>query len=233
MRLFNLFKKNEKISGTKKPQPAHAGELGYYREVLSTMVTRALTGPGGKIRQEDAITLMAVIAAERCFDVAEDIPLRTHKLPPGSRISSEKINSLLFGGPAGPWENIPPSSPLGFFRDALLTEGFQRSDFPDLSEVISRFNDQAKKGQEGLLLTVPKNHLPRLIPLQIGFETRKSVDKLLKHTKRLEARMMAAVWALAERVALARESMPSPVAARLAVEVFYGTTQTAPITQRP
>ena len=231
MGLFSWWgKKGSK--GPVKAQPAHARELGYFREVLSTFVARALTGPEGSFRQEDAVAFLAVIAAERCFDAADDIPLRTHRLEPGSRIFSEKINFLLFGGAKDlSWDQLPPSSALGFLRDGLLTEGFQRADFPDLTEVVGRF--EKTPGEAGPPpLTVPPEHGPRLDPLRIGLESRKNVDKIFKDTKRLEARMMSAVWALAERTAQARGDMPAPAAARLAVEVFYGMTRTAPMTQR-
>ncbi len=232
MALFGLFGKKEEDG---RPKPVPIRELGYFRQILTTMVVKGLTEKDGRIRAEDAVTLMATIAAERCIDAAGDIPLRDHELVPGSRVFSDKINTLLFGASGGgSWEELPPFSCFGCLRDQWLAQGFQKVDFPDLKQVLEHFAANTGKPEDGgsVPLTVPKENLPRLSPLKIGFESRANVDKVLRQLPDKFSRLTASLWALAEIVNQTRASLSPPVGIRLAVEILHGMAKTAPMTKR-
>ena len=232
MGIFNLF-------GTKEDdghyRPVHGRELAYFREILSTLVLKGLTEKDGRIRAEDAITLMAVIAAERCIDAAGDIPLRDHDLVPGSRVFSDKINSLLFGvSRGGTWESLPAFSSFGCLRDQLLAQGFQKTDFPDLKEILEHFaaNIGKEEAWGTVPLSVPKENFPRMSPLKIGFESRQSVDTLLRQLPDKFSKLTASLWALAEILSQTKQSLAPPTALRLAAEILNGMAKTAPMVKK-
>jgi hypothetical protein len=184
---------------------------------------------------EDAITLIATIAAERCIDAAGDVPLRDHELIPGSRVFSDKMNRFLFGGSGdGTWDSLPPGSAFGFLYRQLLTQRFQKPDFPDLREKLKHFAETAEDPQyRGTVpLTIPKEWFPHLSPLKAGFESRRDVDERLRLLPSREDKVTASLWALMEVLIFARQGMAPPVALRLAAEVLHGMAKTASMTQR-
>ncbi len=231
---MGFFGSQEKPSGGEK-KPADLREIARFGGFLSDMVITGLTNDKGKVIPEDAVTLMATIAAERCIDALGEVPLRDHELIPGSRVFSDKMNSFLFGGSGdGTWDSLPPGSAFGFLFRQLLTQKFKKVDFPDLREVLKHFAETAEDPQSRgtVPLTIPQEFFPHLSPLKIGFESRRDVDDRLRPLPSREDKVTAALWALMEVLIFARQGMAPPVCLKLAVEVLHGMAKTASMTQR-
>ena len=236
MGLLDIFGKGgEKEHPPAGKKPTDLREIAHYGGFLSQMVVEGLTQPNGKVIPQDAIALMAAIAAERVIDASGEIPLRDHELVPGSRFSSDKVNSLLFGDSGdGSWEALPKASVFGFLRAQLLTQKFQPADFPDLRGILKDF---AARGENPSFagtvpLTIPTEKFPNLSPLKIGFESRRDVDERLRPLPDRLEKLTASLWALMEILVFARQGMDPPTALRLAVEILHGMAKTAPMTQR-
>ena len=152
------------------------------RQKLADLVLGVLRDQNGRIHVEDAISAAATIVGERCIDAAGDFPLRDHGLTPGERAFSTRANELICGDVfEGGVSQIPGDSIVGVLRVTLDTRLYLDAEFPNLAEVFRQF--AARVGDPGdwgkVPLSVPKEHVPFILPLQIGYQTRARVDDIL------------------------------------------------------
>ncbi|MBL9135983.1 MAG: hypothetical protein JNK85_08955 [Verrucomicrobiales bacterium] len=206
------------------------------RQRLVEMVLGALRDPSGRIRVEDAISVAATIVAERCIDAAGDYSMRDHTFAPGSRVFSDRVNQLICGDDAAATvETLPASTVLGHLRRRLDPGTYRNADFPAMRLVIQSFaagtgdaNDWGK-----VPLSVPTEHLPWILPLQAGYETRAQVDGILRPMRDDPPRCLRiATEALAEILMMVATSIDRRHALALAVETLHGMSKTAPMTEK-
>jgi len=206
------------------------------RQKLVDLVLNRLRDQHGRIRVEDAISAAATIVAERCIDTAGDFPLRDHELPAGSHAFSTRANELICGDVSeGGASQIPADSIVGVLRARLDRRLYSDAEFPRLSEVFRQFaariGDPADWGK--VPLSVSKDHLPFIPPLQVGYETRAGVDDILAPARNDKTRCLRiATEALAEILAMVASAIDHTLALTLAIETINGMAKTAPMTER-
>ncbi len=187
---------------------------------------------GGRVRVEDLLSASASVVGEACIAAAGDFDPRLHEHIPGSRVFSDRANALLCGDKS--WEDAPPASIAGTLRDSLTAAGFTRKDFPVLEDVFRLFvTNIGKEGEWGRVpLSVPENHRPYIMPLQIAYETREAVDKALSALgEDAMSRLQACTQALAKALIQTKDVLSRLVATTLALETVNGMAKTAPMTR--
>lgn len=196
---------------------------------LTDLVLGALRDRQGRIRAEDALSAIATIVAERTIAAAGDYELRQHDFAPGSRVLSANINRLLCGDTD--LEDAPADSVFRSLRDQLLARGYHREEFPPLKDVFEAFlKGVITEDTWGKVpLSVPKQNLPNVLPLQVGFESRPTVDRIVAGLDAAGA-LRAATAALVELLAMVRDTIDRRVALRLTFETINGMAKTAPMT---
>jgi hypothetical protein len=205
------------------------------RQKLVDLVLDTLRDQKG-IRVEDAISAAATIVGERCIDAAGDFPLRDHELTPGSRAFSTRANELICGDVSeGGVSQIPADTIVGVLRARLDSRLYSDAEFPNLAEVFRQF--AARVGDPGdwgkVPLSVPQDHVPFILPLQIGYETRARVDDILASIRTDKARCLRiATESLAEILTQVASAIEHKLALTLAIETINGMAKTAPMTER-
>lgn len=204
------------------------------RKALVNFIFNTLTDQRG-IRVEDALSAAATVVGERCIDVAGEFSLREHELIPGSHAFSMRINELICGDVGEDVRKIPPDSVIGIIRARLDSRVYLDTEFPDLHEVFKQF--AAGIGKEAdwgkVPLSVPKEHLPFISPLQIGYETRARVDKILAPIQNDKARCLrVATEALADILTEVASAIEHKLALTLAIETVNGMAKTASMTEK-
>jgi hypothetical protein len=227
MGFFDSFRKR---SGKRDPQSL---DLALCQELVE-LVLGFVRGPDGRIRVEDAISAAATIVGERCIDATGDFPLRDHGGVPGSRFFSTRANVLICGDmPAV--SQVPKDSIVGVLRSRLDPGVYADADFPALSEVFrqyaARLGNPADWGR--VPLSVEQEHLPFLLPMRVGFETRGRVDEILRpiHEDRVRC-LRIATECLAEILMRVASVIDHRLALMLAIETVNGMAKTTPMTAK-
>jgi len=223
MSFFDRFRK-------KSAEPADAA----LRKQLADFVLGIMRDKDGRIRVEDVLSAAATIVGERCIDATGDFPLRDHEMTPGARVFSTKANDLICGDVAdGSVSEIPKNSIVGMLRSRLDPKVYADADFPALSEVFRQYAARIGKPEDWgkVPLSVSEDHLPFLLPLRVGFETRVRVDEILHPIHEDKARCLRiATECLAEILTMVASAIDHRLALTLAIETVNGMSKTAPMT---
>jgi PQQ-like domain len=193
---------------------------------LKTTITQ-----GGRIRVEDLISAAAAIVGEAAITRAADFDPRRHEYPPGARVFSTKINTLICDDES--LQEAPSDSIIGDLRDRLYGCGFALSDFPNLEDVFSHFaaNIGKKEDWGRVPLSIEQQHRPFAQPLRIAYESRSIVDSSLAPLGDDPARRLRAATAvLARALCETRDVLARNAATTLAIETINGMAKTAPMT---
>jgi len=187
------------------------------------------------VRAEDAITTAATIVGERCIDLANEFPLRDHDLGPGARTLSPRINEILFGDSTeGGWDAVPDESVFGMLRKHLDGGRYLDADYPPLKGIFELYATHIGEAEYWgkAPLSVPKDHHPFVLPLQMGFESRDFVDQIL-HEAKADKRVCLAIvsQSLADILNMVAGTLDAKTALALALETANGMAKTAPMTK--
>lgn len=147
---------------------------------------------------------------------------------------SDAVNELLAGNSVN-LDEAPQDSVFGILRDQLVGDDYDKDHFPALSEVFERFaarvGDPIDWGK--VPLSVTRDSQPTLLPLQVAYETRSDVDRILARFEGNRARCLhASTLALAQVLRAMRKMIDPKVAILLALETVNGTAKTTPITDK-
>lgn len=204
------------------------------RHELVQLVTRVLQDKDGRVRAEDAISAAATIVAERCIDTAGDFSLRDHDMPPGQRAFSTKANELICGD-AETLDQVPSDSIVGWLRARLNQQAYADADFPLLADVFKYFAARIGEPKDWgkIPLSVPEDHFPFVLPLQIGYDTRSLADQILEPIRDDKRRCLRiATESLADFLNMVASVINPRVALLLAIETINGMAKTAPMTMK-
>jgi hypothetical protein len=213
------------FSKRKQPDPIETCADALYT-ALKGVVTQ-----GGRIRVEELISAAAAIVGEAAIAKAGDFDPRRHDLPPGGRVFSTKINTLICDDKS--FQEAPADTVLGDLRDRLANCGFNQSQFPNLEDVFKHFAANIGKKEEWgrVPLSIGRDHYPFVQPLRIAYETRPIVDSSLAPLGAdAAARLRAATAVLARALCETRDVLARNVATTLAIETVNGMAKTAPMT---
>ena len=187
---------------------------------------------GGRIRAEDMIAATASVTAEACISAAGDFNPRKHQFAPGARLFSTKVNELFSGDTADESIDGPPAlSIVGMLRDKLLASGYDKSDFPPLKVIFQDFAARIGKPSDWgrVPLSVPAENVPSILPLQVAYETRPTVDRIFQPLTNAQEKLHAAVLTLAEALIAVRAVIDRKIALLLALQIVNGMAKTAPM----
>jgi hypothetical protein len=203
------------------------------QESLVQFVMKSLQDKENRIRTEDAICLAATIVAERCIDAAGDFDLRKNDLIPGSRVFSDKINEILTGDIADKdIIEIPSQSLFGMLRDNL-NGVYAPTDFPKIADVFEFYarNIGEEKDWGKVPLSIPEGNHPFLLPLRIGYETRRIIDNLFQEIQADKMRIVRICnSSLSELLKMVHDVIDPKIALTLTLETINGMSKTAPMT---
>lgn len=183
------------------------------------------------VRVEDAICVMATILAERCIKVTNEFSIYSHDFEPGSTVFSERINELLVGPSSfKKWEDLPTD--CMFRRMKLkLNSNFDSSLFPSLDNIFVSFAENIGESEWGnLKLSVPRDNLPSILPLQAGYETRKYVDEKINVVDD-EYTLRVVINAMCSILIETKKAIDPSIALALTFEIINGMCKTATMTE--
>ncbi|MBX7211689.1 MAG: hypothetical protein K1X78_25500 [Verrucomicrobiaceae bacterium] len=228
MGLFDVFKKSA-------PPSVEVVDEALRRQLMQ-FILKAVTSEDNRIRVEDALNTAATIVAERCIDTAGDYPLREHDLTPGSRVLSTAVNRLVCGDVAdGGVGSVPRNTIIGILRARLDPALFLDSEFPALRDVFSYYAAHVGNAADWgkVPLSVDPNHHPFVPPLRIGYETRRTVDEILKPATSDKMRCLRiATESLADILKMVAGAIDHKLALTLTIETINGMAKTAPMTEK-
>jgi hypothetical protein len=187
----------------------------------------------GRIRAEDIIAAAASITGELCIEAAGDFNPRKHQFVPGSRVFSDKVNELFSGKSADVgMETAPAESIVGILRDRVLAAGYTKSDLPSLRSIFEHFAANIGKPSDWgkVPLSVPEGNSPLVLPLQVAYETRSTVDRLFQPIPNPQEKLRAATLTLSQVLIAVQEAIDKKIAVLLALETVNGMAKTAPMT---
>jgi len=218
--MFNLFKR--------KPN-----EIKIAQQIEKFVFNGVQTEKG--IRVEDVILVMSTIVAERCIDLAGDYDLRNHDHSPANIIFSDKINSLLAGNNiSNDWNQLPKESAFGMLYQKTKTS-FPHDFFPKIKDIFENFTKHAGEPIEfgNIPLSVPKDNYPFLNPLRSGYESRPSIDKMLKPVLNDKAKCLSiTIHSLSTIILKTRTAINPSVALLLSFETINGVSKIASLTDK-
>jgi hypothetical protein len=210
----------------KRQTPLEAGADGVHA-AISKAVTR-----GGRIRVEELLSATAAVVGEAMIAAAGNYDPRQHDHIPGSRVLSGDVNRLFCDDKS--LEDAPADSVVGVLRETVAACGFTHQDFPPLQDVVRHFVANIGKEEEWgrVPLSVPEDHRPYIMPLQIAYETRDAVDRALAALGGdVSQRLRATALALAKALCKTKDALDRRVATTLALETVNGMSKTAPMTR--
>ena len=212
----------------RKASPENCGHA------LYEFLLAGLRDKAGRIRAEDFISATASIAGERCIEAAGILKPHDHAIAPGTRVFSDKVNTLLCGDlPNTAMADLPAASVFGMLRDRLLSEKYDLAEFPEPTAIFKGFAASIGKTEDWgkVPLSVPQDNQPNLLPLRVTYETRQKVDQLFAPLGAdSAAKLQAAVLALAETLNAVAGVIDHKTALLLALETLNGMAKTAPMT---
>ncbi|HEX9059290.1 MAG TPA: tetratricopeptide repeat protein [Clostridia bacterium] len=200
---------------------------------LVDLVIYLLKEKSGGVRVEDGIALLSTVIGERCIEAAGEYSIYDHDKIPGQIIFSDKINIILYGDRVTEKiSELTSESVLGQIRDLLIYYQFKIEDFPPINQLIKNFAAGIGKEEDWgkCPWTVPKENMPSILPLQVGFETRNAVDKILGPAPDKIQKLKISIQALCSFLAMAKKTINHQVAILLALETINGMSKTAPMT---
>lgn len=184
------------------------------------------------IRVEDAICTVATIVGERCIECANEYSIDEHDLKPGTVVFSEKMNEVLIGASTvNSWTELSKKSAFGSIREKLGSQ-FTAQDFPELLDIFKKHAANSGNVAWGNVpLSVAKSHQPSVLPIRVGYETRKYLQKNINLWS-AEKSLQISIDALVQILTDSKTVIAPKVALLLSFETINGMSKTAPMTDK-
>lgn len=202
---------------------------------LIDLAIKFLKEKNGGVRVEDVVALMCTLVAERCIEAAGDYSIYDHNKSPGQIVFSDNINRLLYGDcVTDKIIELPPDSVFGQIRGLLKNSPYNLDDFPSMKLMIESFAASVGKKEDWgkCPWSVPAENIPSLLPLKVGYETRNTVDQILKQIANKADKLSICTHALCEFLVMAKDATNPKVILLLAFETINGMSKTAPMTEK-
>ena len=182
------------------------------------------------VRVEDAICVIATIVAERCIEVTNEFSINNHEFEPGTAVFSEKMNDTLVGPIATEnWNQLPKTAVFARIKTRINAH-FSKTSYPSLTGIFESYANNIGETEWGNLnLSIPEDHKPFLLPLRVGYETRKFVDKYI-HLESNEKTLQIAIIALGKILIETKKALDPAVALTMTFELINGMSKTATMT---
>ncbi|AFU69533.1 hypothetical protein P700755_002815 [Psychroflexus torquis ATCC 700755] len=183
-----------------------------------------------EVRVEDAICLISTIIAERCIVFTNEFSINDHEFEPGSAVFSEKINELLVGQIAVEnWKELPKECVFSKIKSKIDSH-YDTSSFPSLTGIFEKYAENIGKTEWGSLnLSIPEDNKPSFLPLQVGHETRKFIDKNI-NLENNEKTLQIAINSICEILIETKMALDPSIALVMTFEIINGMSKTATMT---
>jgi hypothetical protein len=203
-------------------------------QALANVALRRIQDPQtGRARVEDYLTVLAAMTGEAALVDSGVIDIETTELAPGSRVFGDAINVVLTGDTAD-LAAVPAGSVVGILVAELVPERFDRAAFDILATVYGRVAEHVGTAPWGSVeAAVPPDNQPSILPLQVAFELRPAVDRVLADAGLPpNQRHVPCAQALAEGLRQVRGAIDPGIAVRLALDVVFTLAKTVPMSRR-
>ncbi len=192
------------------------------------------------VRVEDYLAVLAAVTGEAAIVASGVVDIEDNELVPGSAVFGDAINEILTGD-ATELADVPASTVVGVLRDLLVPGVVAAGAFGSLEDRYRHVAATVGEARWGdVTLTVPEDHRPTVLPLQVAFELRPIVIAV---EERIGAAMEAGLvtrpegWARHQLCALALASAVEQTAGaldprlslHLALEVVFGMAKVVPM----
>ena len=184
------------------------------------------------IRVEDALCVISTIVAERCIEVANEYSINEHEFEPGSAVFSEKMNEVLIGPVAvESWNDLPAESVFAKIKEKIKRH-YEDESFPSLIGIFEDYAGNVGETEWGKVpLSIPDDHKPTFFPLQVGYETRKFIEKNIDLESK-EKTLQIAINAIAQILIEVKAAMDPALTLTLTFELINGMAKTATMTDK-
>jgi hypothetical protein len=190
-------------------------------------LVRVQARPSGRARVEDFLTVLGAITGEAAIVAAEILDIEAAGVTPGSPVFGPQINVIL-SGDITDIDGMAPNSVMGILaREA----GVPPETLDQVERVYKLVASSVGATDWGYPATsVPGEHQPSVLPIQVAFDLRDAVDEAQKDAG-LPRNLMHVPCALALAMGLRQvaAAIDMQVAVTLALEITFGMAKMAPM----
>jgi hypothetical protein len=185
-----------------------------------------------RVRVEDYLTVLAAMTGEAAI-IASGIDIESAAMAPGSGLFGDVINARLTGDTAD-LAAVPPDTVLGVLLTELVPGIVDRKAFGSIEELYRRVAAGVGSTPWGAVpLDVPEDNRPTVLPIQVAFELRPSVDAAMVALRAgAGERHLLCALALAEAITQTRGAIDATIGLQLALQVVFGTAKMVPMSNR-
>lgn len=200
---------------------------------LVDFVLSFLMNKNGQVSAENAVALMCTIIGERCIEATGDYSIYDHNNPPGHVAFSDNINKLLYGN--SETEKIyecPKETVFGLLWYLLNDTAYSYEDSLSITRLRESFNANIVKAEDWIKCpwSVPAEHMPSIVPLITGYQTRNRIDYILQQIPNKIDKLSTCIHALIELLVMLKDTIDQRTLLLIAFETIYGMARTAPMT---
>lgn len=195
------------------------------------------------VRVEDYLTTLAAAVGEAAIVDAGVIDIEANDLTPGAGILGDAINQVLTGD-VTELAGVDPGSVVGLLREQLLTTGnADAGDFGSLERLYRHVVEHMAASEWGqVAVSVPEDHAPWVLPLQMAFQMRPFVlqamatvalppEAVVEGRALGWGRHVPCTLALASAIVQTAGAIERSVAITLSLEVVFGMAKMVPMSQ--
>lgn len=182
----------------------------------------------GMVRVEDVLSVMAIIVAEQCLEVAKELSMDEHRSRPTSAPVSKKINEVLVGGGVVKnWKTLPATCVFARILNKV-SPYFKETSFPPLEKTLRCYGKNLKeKTWANLALTIPEDSIPSLSCLERRNETREFIRRRINFESNHKT-LSIAIDSLSRILVETRIVINPSIALKITFETIYGLCQIEP-----
>lgn len=192
------------------------------------------------VRVEDYLTVLAAATGEAAVVASGLFDIEDNDMAPGSGVFGDAINEVLTGD-ATELGQVPASSVVGVLRDHLVPGVVGADGFPPIVDLYRHVAETVGSARWGdVELTVPEDHRPTVLPLQVALELRPAVVEIEAAAERAFVdgevarpdgwgRHGLCALALASAIEQTAAAIDAPLAVRLSLEVAFGMAKVVPM----
>lgn len=187
----------------------------------------------GRVRVEDYLTVLAAATGEAAIVASGVLDIETTDLPAGAPLFGDPINQVLSGN-ATDLATVKPDSVVGVLVRELAPAIVPLETFGSLERLYRQVAEGVGSTAWGTVaLSMPADHRPSVLPLQVAFELRPAVAAAMAASGLPTTRRhVPCALALADALKQVRDAIDIALGLTLALEVVFGTAKTVPMSRR-
>ena len=195
-------------------------------------LSRVQEPSSGRVRVEDYLTVLAAMTGEAALLASGVIDVETSDIPPGAPIFGDPQNQVLTGDTTN-LASMPPETVIGILAGELVPGIYSPTDIPSIEGLYRHVAAGVGSAAWGnVALDIPADNAPSVLPIQVAFELRPTVDGVVAQLGLEPARRhVLPTLALAEGLRQVQGAIDPAIAIRLALQVVFGMAKMAPMSK--